>query len=125
VTQPFGCTGVIWEPPSGSCAHWHNGIDIVAPYGTAVRASAGGRVVYIGWNYADGADPAWIVIIAHSSNLTTWYAHMQPRYPVRAGQVVSKGQVIGYEGSTGHSTGAHLHWMVEYNGSFVNPRLFT
>jgi murein DD-endopeptidase MepM/ murein hydrolase activator NlpD len=97
----------------------------VAPYGTAVRASAAGRVVYIGWNYADGADPAWIVIIAHSSNLTTWYAHMQPRYPVRAGQVVSKGQVIGYEGSTGHSTGAHLHWMVEYNGSFVNPRLFT
>ena len=125
VTQPFGCTGVIWEPPSGSCEHWHNGIDIVAPSGTAVRASAAGRVVYIGWNYADGADPAWIVIIAHSSNLTTWYAHMQPRYPVRAGQVVSKGQVIGYEGSTGHSTGAHLHWMVEYNGSFVNPRLFT
>jgi murein DD-endopeptidase MepM/ murein hydrolase activator NlpD len=125
VTQPFGCTGVIWEPPSGSCEHWHNGIDIVAPYGTAVRASAAGRVVYIGWNYADGADPAWIVIVAHSSNLTTWYAHMQPRYPVRAGQVVSKGQVIGYEGSTGHSTGAHLHWMVEYNGSFVNPRLFT
>jgi len=125
VTQPFGCTGVIWEPPNGSCEHWHNGIDLVAPYGTAVRASAAGRVVYIGWNYADGADPAWIVIVAHSSNLTTWYAHMQPRYPVRAGQVVSKGQVIGYEGSTGHSTGAHLHWMVEYNGSFVNPRLFT
>jgi len=125
VTQPFGCTGVIWEPPNGSCEHWHSGIDIVAPFGTAVRASAAGRVVYIGWNYADGADPAWIVIVAHSSNLTTWYAHMQPRYPVRAGQVVSKGQVIGYEGSTGHSTGAHLHWMVEYNGSFVNPRLFT
>jgi murein DD-endopeptidase MepM/ murein hydrolase activator NlpD len=125
VTQPFGCTGVVWEPPSGSCPHFHNGIDIVAPFGTAVRASAAGRVVYIGWNYADGADPAWIVIIAHSSNLTTWYAHMQPRYPVSAGQVVSKGQVIGYEGSTGHSTGAHLHWMVEYNGSFVNPRLFT
>ncbi|HEU0245355.1 MAG TPA: peptidoglycan DD-metalloendopeptidase family protein [Candidatus Limnocylindrales bacterium] len=125
VTQPFGCTGVIWEPPNGDCAHWHNGIDIVAPYGTAVRASGAGRVVYIGWNYADGADPAWIVIIAHSSNLTTWYAHMQPRYPVRAGQVVSKGQVIGYEGSTGHSTGAHLHWMVQYNGTFVNPRLFT
>jgi murein DD-endopeptidase MepM/ murein hydrolase activator NlpD len=125
VTQPFGCTGVIWEPPYGDCAHWHNGIDIVAPYGTPVRASGAGRVVYIGWNYADGADPAWIVIIAHSSNLTTWYAHLQSRYPVRAGQVVSKGQVIGYEGNTGHSTGAHLHWMVEYNGSFVNPRLFT
>jgi murein DD-endopeptidase MepM/ murein hydrolase activator NlpD len=125
VTQPFGCTGVVWEPPSGSCAHWHNGIDMVAAFGTAVRASGSGRVVYVGWNYADGADPAWIVIIAHSSNLTTWYAHLQSRYAVHAGQVVHKGQVIGWEGNTGHSTGAHLHWMVEYNGTFVNPRLFT
>jgi murein DD-endopeptidase MepM/ murein hydrolase activator NlpD len=44
---------------------------------------------------------------------------------VHAGEHVSQGQVIGYEGSTGHSTGAHLHWMVEFNGTFVNPRLFT
>ncbi len=125
ITQDFGCTGFSWEPAYGSCAHYHNGIDIVAPYGTPVRASGAGRVVYVGWNYADGADPAWIVIIAHSSVLTTWYAHMQPKYPVNAGQIVSKGQVIGYEGSTGHSTGAHLHWMVQFNGTFVNPRLFT
>jgi murein DD-endopeptidase MepM/ murein hydrolase activator NlpD len=125
VTQQFGCTGFAWEAPYGDCPHFHNGIDIVAPYGTPVRASASGRVVYIGWNYADGADPAWIVIIAHSANLTTWYAHMQPRHPVRAGQTVRKGQVIGYEGNTGNSTGAHLHWMVEYNGSFANPKLFT
>ena len=124
VTQDFGCTGFSWEPAYGSCSHYHNGIDIVAAYGTPVRASAAGRVVYIGWNYADGADPAWIVIIAHASNLTTWYAHLQSRYPVRAGQVVSKGEVIGYEGNTGHSTGAHLHWMVELNGTFANPRLF-
>ena len=81
VTQNFGCTGVIWEPPSGSCPHFHNGIDLVAPYGTPVKASGSGTVVYIGWNYADGADPAWIVIIAHSEGLQTWYAHMQPRYP--------------------------------------------
>jgi murein DD-endopeptidase MepM/ murein hydrolase activator NlpD len=125
ITQDFGCTGVIWEPPLGSCSHWHNGIDIVAPYGTPVRASGAGTVVYVGWNYADGADPAWIVIIAHSAALTTWYAHMQPRYPVQAGDTVSQGQVIGYEGNTGHSTGAHLHWMVDLNGTFVNPRLFT
>ena len=122
VTQDFGCTGVVYEPPMGNCAHWHNGIDIVAPYGTPVRASGTGRVVYVGWNYADGADPAWIVIIAHSQNLTTWYAHLQSRYKVRAGQTVHQGDVIGYEGNTGHSTGAHLHWMVEFNGNFVNPR---
>jgi murein DD-endopeptidase MepM/ murein hydrolase activator NlpD len=125
ITQDFGCTGVVFEPPYGNCAHYHNGIDIVAPYGTPVRSSGDGTVVYVGWNYADGANPAWIVIIAHSSSLVTWYAHMQAKYPVRAGDHVSKGQIIGYEGSTGHSTGAHLHWMVEFNGTFVNPRLFT
>jgi len=126
VTQNFGCTGFSWEPPNGSCAHYHNGIDLVAPYGTAVHASGAGTVVYIGWNYADGADPAWIVIIAHSEGLQTWYAHMQPRYPngIHAGSHVDRGELIGYEGNTGHSTGAHLHWAVMFNGDFVNPRLF-
>jgi murein DD-endopeptidase MepM/ murein hydrolase activator NlpD len=124
VSQNFGCTGMSWEPPFGDCAHFHQGIDIVAPYGTPVHASGAGRVAYIGWNWADGADPAWIVIIAHSGDLETWYAHMQPRYPVSQGEWVYAGQVIGYEGNTGHSTGAHLHWAVRQNGSFRNPRLF-
>jgi murein DD-endopeptidase MepM/ murein hydrolase activator NlpD len=127
MSQDFGCTGVIYEPPLGSCNHFHNGIDLVAPCGTPIKASGTGTVAYIGWNYADGADPAWIVIIAHSSNLSTWYAHMKAyAYPggISAGSVVKTGQVIGYEASTGHSTGCHLHWMVQYNGDFVNPRLF-
>jgi murein DD-endopeptidase MepM/ murein hydrolase activator NlpD len=125
ITQDYGCTGFSWEPPRGDCAHFHSGIDIVNAYGTPVRASGAGRVVYCGWNYADGADPAWIVIIAHSSNLTTWYAHMKPGCPVSGGGRVRQGQVIGHEGNTGHSTGAHLHWMVQFNGGFANPRLFT
>jgi murein DD-endopeptidase MepM/ murein hydrolase activator NlpD len=129
VTQDFGCTGVVYEPPLGSCAHFHQGIDIVSPSGCGapIRASGAGRVAYVGWNYADGADPAWIVIIAHSSNLATWYAHMSARsYPggISTGSAVKAGQVIGYEDTTGHSTGCHLHWMVQYNGNFVNPRLF-
>jgi len=124
VSQNFGCTGMTWEPPLGDCAHFHQGIDIVAPYGTPIHASAPGRVAYIGWNWADGADPAWIVIIAHSGSLETWYAHMQPRYPVSLGDWVDAGQVVGYEGNTGHSTGAHLHWAVRWNGIFTNPRLF-
>jgi murein DD-endopeptidase MepM/ murein hydrolase activator NlpD len=126
VTQNFGCTGFAWEPPLGNCAHFHSGIDIVAPYGTKVRASGDGVIAYIGWNYADGSDPAWIVIVAHSSGLSTWYAHMQPKYPgnITVGSPVQAGQVIGYEGNTGHSTGAHLHWAVMLNGTFVNPRLF-
>jgi murein DD-endopeptidase MepM/ murein hydrolase activator NlpD len=124
VTQPFGCTGFSWEPPLGSCAHFHQGIDIVAPEGTAVRASGDGTVVYCGWNYADGADPAWIVIIAHSQALESWYAHMKPNCPASAGARVQSGQVIGHEGNTGHSTGAHLHWAVRLNDTFVNPLLF-
>jgi murein DD-endopeptidase MepM/ murein hydrolase activator NlpD len=126
ISQEFGCTGFSWEPPFGDCAHFHSGIDIVAPYGTPVRAAGAGTVVYIGWNYADGYDPAWIVVIAHSTNLQTWYAHLQPRYPtgIREGSQVKSGQIVGWEGNTGHSTGAHLHWMVELNSQFVNPRLF-
>ena len=126
VTQPFGCTGFSWEPAYGGCSHFHQGIDIVAPEGTPVHASGPGKIVYIGWNYADGPDPAWIVIIAHSQGIQTWYAHMSPQHPggISNGSTVSAGQVIGYEGSTGHSTGAHLHWAVMLNGTFVNPRLF-
>jgi len=126
VTQNFGCTGFSWEPRLGRCAHFHRGVDVVAPYGTPVRASGAGSVVYIGWNYADGYDPAWIVVIAHSSSLTTWYAHMRPTHPngIRTGSRIRAGQIIGYEGNTGHSTGAHLHWAVMYKGSFANPRLF-
>jgi murein DD-endopeptidase MepM/ murein hydrolase activator NlpD len=81
-------------------------------------------VVYVGWNGADGSDPAWILIVAHSGDMRTCYAHMKPKRPVSVGQQVKKGQIIGYEGSTGHATGPHLHWMVEKNGTFVNPRLF-
>jgi murein DD-endopeptidase MepM/ murein hydrolase activator NlpD len=126
ITQGFGCTGYSWEPRLGSCRHFHRGIDVVASIGTPVRASGSGTVVYIGWNYADGYDPAWIVVIAHSQSLQTWYAHMSPAHPngIRSGSHVRDGQVIGYEGNTGHSTGAHLHWAVMYNGNFANPRLF-
>jgi murein DD-endopeptidase MepM/ murein hydrolase activator NlpD len=124
ISGEFGCSSYPGYGPGYGCAHFHNGIDIVSAYGTPVRAAGKGSVVYVGWNYADGADPAWIVVIAHSSSLQTWYAHMQPRAPVSVGQHVSAGQVIGYEGSTGNSTGAHLHWMVEMNGTWKNPRLF-
>ena len=51
-----------------------------------VRAAAAGTVVYVGWNWADGPDPAWIVVIAHSGNVRSWYAHMQPTRPVTVGE---------------------------------------
>ncbi|MFL5779156.1 MAG: murein hydrolase activator EnvC family protein [Chloroflexota bacterium] len=124
VSQNFGCTGFPWEGPKGDCAHFHEGIDIVAPYGRAVRSAGSGTVVFVGFNPYDAPPQAFIVIVAHSSGLQTWYAHLQPRYPVHVGQHVSSGTVIGYEGMTGHTTGAHLHWAVMQNGEFVNPRLF-
>jgi murein DD-endopeptidase MepM/ murein hydrolase activator NlpD len=127
VSGEFGCSPFPFYGPGYGCAHFHNGIDIVAPYGTPIKAAGPGRVVYVGWNYADGANPAWIVIIAHASNLSTWYAHMiGNKYPggIRAGSYVKQGQIIGYEGATGRVTGAHLHWMVQLDGLWVNPRRF-
>ncbi len=135
VTGEFGCSSYPGYGPGYGCEHFHNGIDIVAPKtskyplgcGTPIVAAGAGRIAYVGWNYADGSDPAWIVIIAHSSNLTTWYAHMkQNTFPggIRAGSVVKAGQLIGYESTTGRSTGCHLHFMVESDGVWKNPRYF-
>jgi murein DD-endopeptidase MepM/ murein hydrolase activator NlpD len=127
VTQNFGCTGFSWEPPLGDCAHFHRGIDIAAPMYTPIRAAGDGTVVFAGPNPYDPTPKAWIVIIAHSTNLVTWYGHVDNavRPPaVRAGEFVREGQVIAYNGVTGRTTGPHLHWMVEFNGNFVNPRLF-
>ncbi len=124
VSGDFGCSSFEYYAPGHGCDHFHNGIDLVGPSGAKVRAAASGIVVKCDWNWADGPDPAWIVVIAHAGNLKTWYAHMTPSCPYKAGQSVKKGAIIGTQGSTGHATGAHLHWMVELNDDFVNPRLF-
>ena len=127
VTQEFGCTGFSWEPPLGSCAHFHKGIDIAAPMYTPVKAAGDGVVVFAGANPYDPVPKAWIVIIAHSETLISWYAHLDnaAKPPtVRAGESVKQGEVIGYNGMTGRTTGPHLHWMIERNGNWVNPRLF-
>jgi len=127
ITQEYGCTGFAWEPRKGSCAHFHSGIDIAAPMYTPIRAAGPGVVLFAGANPYDPRPKAWIVIVAHSENLVTWYAHVDnSAHPirVRAGDHVVTGEVIAYEGMTGRTTGPHLHWMVELNGSFANPRLF-
>ncbi len=127
ITQNFGCTGFAWEPPLGDCAHFHQGIDIAAPMYTPIRAAAGGVVVFAGPNPWDPYPKAWIVIIAHSESLQTWYAHVDNavRPPaVSAGESVAAGDVIAYIGMTGRTTGPHLHWAVMHDGSFVNPRLY-
>jgi murein DD-endopeptidase MepM/ murein hydrolase activator NlpD len=123
VTQEFGCTGFWAEPPLGSCAHFHTGIDIANTMDTPIHAAGAGKVIWAG---RSPYDTAWIVIIAHSSHLVSWYGHIDnsPGPVVHAGQYVAQGQLIAYEGCTGNCTGPHLHWAVQLNGSWVNPRLF-
>ena len=124
ISGEYGCSSFQGYAPGNGCAHYHNGVDMVGPGGAKIRAAGPGVVVQCDWNWADGPDPAFIVIIAHSSGLRTWYAHMQPGCPKAVGQHVNTGDVIGTQGATGHATGAHLHWMVERGSTFVNPRLF-
>ncbi len=127
ITQEYGCTGFSWEPRRGSCRHFHKGIDIAAPLYTPIRAAGPGLVVFAGPNPYDRAPKAWIVVVAHSVDLLTWYAHVDNRsYPprVKAGDSVVTGQILAYEGMTGRTTGPHLHWMVELRDTFMNPRLF-
>lgn len=121
VTQEYGCTGFYLEPRRGSCAHFHDGIDIANAAGTPIRATDDGVVAFVGWNPYD-SDPAFMVIIGHGGGYTSGYFHLLARRKVRAGQVVRRGQVIGYMGSTGNSTGPHVHWEVYRDGRSVNPR---
>lgn len=121
ISQGYGCTGIGYEPPRGSCPHFHDGIDIANATGTPIFAAADGVVAFIGWNPYE-YDPAFIVVIAHGGGLSTLYAHMLPSYPVRSGQSVRKGQRVGSMGNTGRSFGSHLHFEV-WSGDWqpVNP----
>jgi murein DD-endopeptidase MepM/ murein hydrolase activator NlpD len=121
VSQEFGCTGFVWEPPYGSCAHFHQGIDIFNAEGTPIRAARGGVVAFVGWAPYGGA---YMVILGHAGGFETWYGHLLPRQLVRRGQAVRQGEVIGLMGNTGHSTGTHLHWAVYLRGTPVNPRAY-
>jgi len=127
ISQEFGCTGVPIEPPVGDCPHFHGGIDIVGKYGSKIAAAGDGVVLVAGWNPAVPRDQApFIVVIAHSDSLVTIYGHLQARLPkkIHVGAHVKEGQLIGWEGNTGITTGPHLHWAVQLNGDLVNPRYF-
>ena len=97
----------------------HKGNDYAAPAGTPTYAAAAGTVVIAGWSNSAGN---WVVI-NHGNGLVTKYMH-HSAICVAAGQKVAKGQQIGYVGSTGYSSGAHLHFQVELNGTAVNPNTY-
>jgi murein DD-endopeptidase MepM/ murein hydrolase activator NlpD len=118
--------GLIW-PLNGAVTsefgpRWglfHAGIDIAAPAGSAIKAAKAGTVIYAGNEGGYGN----FVIIDHGGGLATAYAHMSS-IAMREGQRVSQGQTVGTVGSTGHSTGPHLHFEVRVDGVAKNPRAY-
>jgi murein DD-endopeptidase MepM/ murein hydrolase activator NlpD len=109
ITSPFGFR---WGRP-------HQGIDMAAPTGTAILSAEHGTVVYSGWKQGYGN----FVAISHGYGYETHYAHCS-KILVHVGQRVNKGQLIARVGSTGHSTGPHLHFEVVANGIHRNPAKF-
>ena len=112
LTSPYGYR----IHPIYGIRKFHNGVDIAAPAGTPIRACDDGKVICAGWRGATGKT----VIIDHGSGWATSYGHCSSIY-VSVGEVVSSGQTIAGVGTTGLSTGNHVHWMVYRNGHHVNP----
>uniref|UniRef100_A0A7C4GF76 M23 family metallopeptidase n=1 Tax=candidate division WOR-3 bacterium TaxID=2052148 RepID=A0A7C4GF76_UNCW3 len=112
VTSGFGYRS---DPFSGA-REMHNGLDIVAPAGTPIVAPADGRVVFAGWKMGYGR----AVEIDHGWGIVTFYGHCQDIL-TRTGALVKRGQAIALVGSSGRSTGTHLHYGVKVNGNWVNP----
>jgi murein DD-endopeptidase MepM/ murein hydrolase activator NlpD len=118
ISQPFGPTSFWFEPPYGGYAHFHTGIDLVEPFGSPVFAADDGVVALVGSSSSGYGN---YVVIAHSGGLNTLYGHLSTAL-VKVGQVVTQGTVVGLEGSTGNSTGAHLHFELRINQTPVDPR---
>jgi murein DD-endopeptidase MepM/ murein hydrolase activator NlpD len=113
ISSPFG-------PRWGG---FHNGVDVAAPLYTPVRAAANGQVVVAGKPFLAFGDTATIVIIAHGKGFATLYAHLNDERPpiVRVGQMVKAGQQIAFNGTTGWSTGPHVHFTTIVNARAVDP----
>jgi hypothetical protein len=120
VSQPFGCTPYTMEPFDRSCpsGHFHSGIDLAVPMGTPIRAALDGVAHVVASTTGYGLH----VIVDSGNGLTTLYGHMSS-VAVHDGDEVSAGDVIGAAGSTGNSTGPHLHFEVRRDGIPEDPTL--
>jgi murein DD-endopeptidase MepM/ murein hydrolase activator NlpD len=118
ITQDFGCSPYPFEPWDPNCPsrHFHTGIDIGAPWGTPIVAADTG----IAYTYYSGYGFGNHIIIVHGNGWVSVYGHMAS-FAVGNGQGVGRGQTIGYEGSTGNSTGPHLHFEIRLNDVPRNP----
>ncbi len=115
ITSSFG----LRRSPTGRGTEFHTGVDIAAPHGATIRATGAGRVVSAGWQGGYGRT----VVIDHGYGYRTLYAHAS-RLTVGTGERVSRGTVVGYVGTTGRTTGPHVHYEVFYRGENVNPTPF-
>jgi murein DD-endopeptidase MepM/ murein hydrolase activator NlpD len=104
------------NPFGGSSYEFHKGQDISAPWGTPVVATADGVVTIAGWLRGYG----WVVYVDHGNGLSTRYGHLS-RIDVEVGRTLKRGEQLGLVGSTGRSTGPHLHYEVRINGEAINP----
>lgn len=113
----FPVVGILTSNYGPRWGGWHNGIDIGAPTGTPILAADSGMVVFRGWSGNYG----YMIKIDHGGgNMVTLYAHLSS-FNVELGQTVNKGDVIGYVGNTGYSTGSHLHFEILVGGESMNP----
>ncbi|HEY1456064.1 MAG TPA: peptidoglycan DD-metalloendopeptidase family protein [Candidatus Dormibacteraeota bacterium] len=117
ISQPFGPSTLVLEPAYAGYPHFHTGIDLVEPFGSPVLAADDGIVALVGSSSTGYGN---YVVIAHSGGLDTLYGHLASAL-VKSGQTVTQGQPIGLEGSTGNSTGAHVHFELRINQTPVNP----
>jgi murein DD-endopeptidase MepM/ murein hydrolase activator NlpD len=117
ISQPFGPSTYWFEPAYGSYPHFHTGIDLVEPFGSPVYAADDGVVALVGSSSSGYGN---YVVIAHSGGLDTLYGHLATSL-VKVGDRVTQGQPVGMEGSTGNSTGAHLHFELRINQKPVDP----
>jgi murein DD-endopeptidase MepM/ murein hydrolase activator NlpD len=121
MTQPFGCTTFELEPFDPFCPgrHIHTGIDLAAPEGTPVYAAAGGTA-HVGF---DPRGAGLFVLVAVDQHVRVLYCHLSAAL-VMNGAAVTTGQAIGAVGTTGMSTGAHLHFEVQIDGRSVDPAVW-
>jgi murein DD-endopeptidase MepM/ murein hydrolase activator NlpD len=117
VTQPFGPSDLLLEPPLGNYAHFHTGVDIAAPFGTTVTAAAAGVVVAVGHSNIGYGN---YVVLGHGGGIMTLYGHLFET-DVHVGDTVLRGQRVGLEGSTGWSTGPHVHFELRVNDAVIDP----
>ena len=122
ITQGFGPTDVTLEPPGHGYPHFHTGVDLAAAPGTAVHAAAAGRAHVVSERDASGRLTGYglFVWIDDGNGFESLYAHLSEAAAVD-GQWVRQGQLIGRVGSTGSSTGPHLHFAIRWQGQAVDP----